>query len=97
MGPVHDFITRRQQVNGLLLSKLNILTSSSDYSGDCSRGVRVGSFSGEVVDSLGRPLVDLGGVSADHDDDHDDEHGANETDELVGQLIDFVSDLTLLP
>ena len=96
-GAVHDFITRQQQVNGLLLSKLNILTSSSDYSGDCSHGVRVGSFSGEVVDSLGWPLVDLGGVSADHNDDHDDEHGANETDELVGQLIDFVSNLTLLP
>ena len=57
----------------------------------------MGSFSGEAVGSLGQSLVDLGGVSTDHDDDNNEEHSADETDEMVGQLIDFVSDLTLLP
>ena len=37
------------------------------------------------------------GVDDDHDDDDNDEElGADETNELVGQLIDYVSDLTLL-
>ena len=42
-------------------------------------------------------MVDLGGVSTNHDDNNNKEHSADETNEMVGQLIDFVGDLTLLP
>ena len=98
-GAVHDFITHRERVNHLLLSRLDSLTSSPDYSGDRSRGVRVGSCSSgcEGADSLEeQALVDAGGVGEDHDDDYNEELGADDTDELVGQLVDYVSDLTLL-
>ena len=40
---VCDFITRRQQVNDLLLTRLTRFTNSPNYSGNLSRGVRVGS------------------------------------------------------
>jgi hypothetical protein len=98
-GAVHDYTTRRQQVNNLLLLRLDVLTSSPDYSGDCSRGVRVGSGSSgcEGTGSLGRPSADMGGVNNDNGDNDDDELGLDETDALVGQLVDYVSDLTLLP
>ena len=50
---------------------------------------------GDSTGSLGQPLVDAG-VGDDHDDnDNDEELGADETNELVGQLIDYVSDQTL--
>ena len=52
-GAIHDFIALQQQANDLLLSKLNILTNSPDYSGNCSHGVRVGSSSGVAIGSLG--------------------------------------------
>lgn len=93
---VHDFISRRQRVNGLLLSRLNVLTNSPDYSGDRSRGVRVGSgsSSGRSTGTSGRPLVDNDGELG--ADESDEELGADETDELVGQLVDYVSDLALL-
>jgi hypothetical protein len=95
-GAVCDFVARRQRINGLLLSRLDTLTNSSNYSGDCSRGVRVGSGppSGGGTGNPGQLLV---GVDNDREDgDNDEELGADETDELVGQLIDYVSDLTLL-
>ena len=101
-GAVCDFVTRRQQVNRLLLTKLKLLTSSPNYSGDISRGVRVGS--GISVDEdrggLEQPLADGANVAGglNHtDDDNDEELGVDETDELVGQLVDYVSDLALLP
>jgi hypothetical protein len=68
--------------------------------------VRVGSgaTSSESISNLGRFSVDVGSVNRvrDNDNDNDDndngeELGADETDKLVGQLIDYVSDLTLLP
>lgn len=96
-GAVSEFVTRRQQVNDLLLTKLDLLTTSSDYSGDCSRGVRVGSGppgnmgKGEAV----RPTA-AEGVN-DGDDDDDDELDIDEADALVGQLVDYVSDLAILP
>jgi hypothetical protein len=46
-GAVHEFISHRRQVNDLLLARLAVLTNSSDYSGDHSRGVQVGN-SGSV-------------------------------------------------
>jgi hypothetical protein len=100
-GATHDFIARQQQVNSLLLSRLGALTSSPNYTGDTSRGVRVGSclHSSQCTDGLGQTSADVGRVGNDHnnDDDNDEELGVDETDELVGQLIDYVSDLTLLP
>ena len=33
----------------------------------------------------------------DRDDENDEEPDADETDDLVGQLVDYVSDLALLP
>jgi hypothetical protein len=99
-GAVHDFTTRRQRVNNLLLSRLNALTSSFNYSGDTSRGVQAGSgSSGDGTGSLGQPPANVGGVSNEHDgeEDNDEELDAEETDESVGQLVDYVSDLTLLP
>ena len=98
-GAVQDFITRQERVNDLLLSRLDSLTSSPHYSGDRLCGVRVGSHSSscENVDSLEeQALVDAGGVGEDHDDDNNEELGADDTDELVGQLVDYVSNLTLL-
>jgi hypothetical protein len=100
-GAVRDFVTRRRRVNGLLLMKLKLLTDSPNYTGDCLRGVRVGNgiCSGRDADGLGQPFVD--GASAvggfDHDDDNDEDLGVDEADELVGQLVDYVSDLALLP
>ena len=95
-GAVCDFVARRQRVNGLLLSRLDTLTNSSNYSGDCSCGVRLGSDppSSEGTDNAGQPLVVIDKDGK--DGDNDEELGADETDELVGQLIDYVSDPTLL-
>jgi len=97
-GAVCDFTTRRRQVNDILLTRLSLLTTSSDYSGDCSRGVRAGS--GRSMDGSGQPLVDdprtPGNPNCDNDND-DEELGVDEADELVGQLVDYVSDLALLP
>ena len=33
----------------------------------------------------------------DHDDDNDKELGIDEMDELAGQLVDYISELVLLP
>ena len=104
-GAVHDFITYRRQVNNVLLARLTLLTNSPDYSGDCSRGVRVGSGGGpggsersladdvRMLDSLDQDNVN----SSDDGNDNDEELGIDKTDELVGQLIDYVSNLALLP
>jgi hypothetical protein len=96
-GAVRDFVTHRRQVNGVLLAKLKHLTSSSNYSGNRSRGVRVGREAitgGNMGNMRGSELVD----HLDHDgDDVNEELGVDEADELVGQLVDYVSDLTLLP
>ena len=77
------------------------LTNSPSYSSDFSHGVPVGS-EGSIGGSrwtllddamiLGDNAVTLGGP--DHDDE-DEELGADEMDELVGQLVDYVSDLAL--
>lgn len=93
---VHDFISRRQRVNDLLLSRLELLTNSPNYSGDRSRGVRVGSSpGGQSAGNPGSQFVENNEeFGADETDDEDP--GADETDELVGQLIDYVSDLALL-
>lgn len=102
-GAVYDSVTRRQQVNGLLLARLKILTDSPDHSGDCSRGVRVGSreTNSRRPGDLEQVSVDggwvAGGVDHDDNDDNDEELGIDETDELVGQLVDYVGDLALLP
>ena len=101
-GAVYDFVAHRQQVNSLLLARLKIVTDSPGYSGDCSRGVRVGSrkSSGEIAVGSGQPLVDcvvaVDGLDCDSND-NDEELGIDETDELVGQLVDYVGDLALLP
>ena len=99
---VYDFVARRQQVNRLLLAKLKIVMDSPGYSGDRSHGVRVGSgkSSGESVVGSGRLsagcVEEVDGL--DHDNnDNDEELGIDETDELVGQLVDYISDLALLP
>ena len=43
-------------------------------------------------------MADVGDLGNDHDNyDDNEEFGVDDTDELVGQLIDYVSDLTLLP
>lgn len=93
-GAVHDFITYRQQVNGLILTKLNRLTSISDYSGDRSRGVSV-----HKTMSFDRTVNGVEPASnPDHDDDElDEELDIDDADELVGQLVDYVGDLALLP
>jgi hypothetical protein len=105
---VRDFVTRRQQVNNLLLARLRLLTNSPGYSGDCSRGVRLGrrtsSCEGEGTRGFGQQLVDRTGETKgsdcednDNNDNDDEEPGVDEMDELVGQLVDYVSDLALLP
>ena len=88
-------------MNCHLLTKLKLLTNSPKYSGNHSRDVQVGSSgsgSSGVSDSE-QPLVDGTGTAGglDHNDDNDEELGVDETDELVGQLVDYVSDLALLP
>ena len=95
-GAVHDFVNRRLQVNDLLLARLALLTNSPNYAGDCSRGVRVGSSRG--TNGSEQPVGDNAKAvgELDHDDDNDDEPDVDETDELVGQLVDYVSDLALL-
>jgi len=94
---VRDFITRRQQVNDLLLTRLTRFTNSPDYSSNLSRGVRVGSSTG--TGGRKQPLPDNVVMQGDldRDDENDEEQDADETDDLVGQLVDYVSDLALLP
>ena len=101
-GAVHDFTTHRRQVNDLLLTRITRLTNSSNYSGDFSRGVRAGSDGG--TGGNGQMSLDDAVVSRDdvmvpgglsHDDEDDEELGADEADELVGHLVDYVSDLAL--
>ena len=94
-GVVYDFISHRRQVNDLLLARLTRLVGSPDYSGDYSRGVWVGH--GGSSGSHGQPPPD--DVMMTGALDHEDEPGSDEdeTDELVGQLVDYVSDLSLLP
>ena len=93
-GAVGSFVAHRRQVNNLLLAKLAVLTNSPGYAGDCSRGVHVG--------NRGNPggceqmLVDDVGIEGGSDDGHEDEElDVDETDELVGRLVDYVSDLAL--
>ena len=58
--------------------------------------MRVGiSSSNEGVGNGGQPLAGVGSVNDHEDYDENEELGADETNELVGQLIDYVSDLTL--
>lgn len=93
-GAVSDFATRRQEANSVLLTRLTLLTDSPNYMGDCSRGV-----STEVsmeIDVQGWVFGD-NRVAGRLDDDDDEELDEDETDELVGQLVDYVSDLALLP
>ena len=90
---VCDFVTRRRKVNLLLLAKLTLLTSSPEYTGDCSRGVWVGSSTD--TDTVGQVYIDYDDATAgglDHDDGELDE---DEADELVRRLADYVSDLAL--
>ena len=99
---VHDFVTRRQQVNNLLLTKLASLVSSPDYTGDRSRGIRVGGHSKDAIGSGQLPGEDsgIGGdIYNDHDDGDDgEEFSVDETaGELASQLIDYLSDLSLQP
>lgn len=96
-GAVHDFVTRRRLVNNLLLSRLALLTDSPNYLGDRSRGVRVGSSRG--TEGLGQLSGDNVRMAdgLDDNDDNDEELGVDEMDEQVGQLVDYVSELALLP
>ena len=94
---VRDFVTHRRQVNGVLLAKLNHLTSTPDYSGDRSRGVRVGRGVSDSGNVHGPGSVNKHVHGGDDGDSDNEELGVDEADELVGQLIDYVSDLTLLP
>lgn len=96
-GAVHDFITYRQQMNSVLLTKLNHLTNNPEYFGDCSRGV--------WIERATSPVGNMGNVEPASNSDHDDgdndeldgESDIDDTDELVGQLVDYVGDLALLP
>jgi hypothetical protein len=90
-------------VNNLLLTRLKSLVNSPEYSGNFSCGVRLGggvsSNNDKGVDDVGQEPVGVMG-DLDHNDgnDNDDEElGVDETDELVGKLIDYVSGLALLP
>ena len=96
-GAVDDFISRRRLVNNQLLARLALLTNSPNYLGDRSRGVRLGS--NRVTDGLEQLSVDDARmvVGLDDNDDNDEELGIDETDEQVGQLVDYVSELPLLP
>ena len=98
-GAVYEFITHRRQVNDLLLATLKLLTSSPEYSGDFSCGVRVGS--GSSVGDLEWLSVDdvsmAGGLDHNNDNNDNEELGVDEMDGLVWQLVDYISDLTLLP
>ena len=101
-GAVHDFATRRQEVNSLLLTRLALLTDSPNYMGDCSCGMWVGASMGaDVQEQLPTNDEDEDMVDGlDHDANNEsDEDGVDEdeADELVGQLVDYLSDLALLP
>lgn len=109
-GAVYEFVVHRQRVNDLLLARLKLLTESPDYSGDCSRGVRVGRVGSSDMGASHQEQSsrddawmaetpdggDRGGERGVEDDDND-ELGVDDTDEMVGQLVDYVSDLALLP
>ena len=77
-------------MNNLLLTRLTRLTDLPDYSGDLSRSVRVGSSrsAGGHERLLSGDAMILGGP--DHDDESNEELGADEVDNLVGQLVDYV-------
>ena len=98
-GAVHDFATRRQEVNSLLLTRLALLTNSPDYTGDCSCGIWVGaSMEVDIQEQVSMDDSEDAAGGLDHGaNDELEEDETDETDELVGQLVDYVSDLALLP
>lgn len=94
-GAVKDFASRRRRVNDLLLSRLEHLIHSQDFSGACSRGVRLGSNDlRRGVSSNQR--VDINKTTEEMGED-DEETGIDEMDEMVSHLVDYVGDLAILP
>lgn len=93
-GAVNDFADRRRRMNDLILARLEHLAQLQGFSGTCSRGVRLGSNNIHTGHSGMRVDTDKTTEAADEDYM---EMGADETDELVGHLIDYVGDLAILP
>jgi hypothetical protein len=91
-GVVKDFADRRRRVNSLILARLKILTHSQGFSGNCSRGMRIGS---NFTSGRNNEQVDILVEAAVEDDEEMD---ADESmDESVSQLVDYVGDLAILP
>jgi hypothetical protein len=91
-GVVKDFADRRRRVNSLILARLKNLTHSQGFSGNCSRGMRIGS---NFTSGRNDKQVDILVEAAVEDDEEMD---ADESmDESVSQLVDYVGDLAILP
>ena len=94
-GAIRDFVAHRRQASVIFLARLKRLVGSPDYSGDYSRGMRVGR--GGNLGGHEQPPLD--NATTTETLDHNDELGLDEDEmgESVGQLVHYVSDLSLLP
>jgi hypothetical protein len=91
-GAVKDFTDRRRRVNDLLLAKLEHLAHSQDFSGNFSRGVRLGS---DVFHRKGSDLQAVVDQNMKEMGDDEEDEDFEEMDELVSHLVDYVGDLAI--
>jgi hypothetical protein len=91
-GVVKDFADCHRRVNSLILALLKNLTHSQGFSGNCSRGMQIGSnFTSRRNDKQVDILVEAA-VEDDKEMDTDELMG-----ELVSQLVDYIGELVILP
>lgn len=87
-GPFKDFATRRRNVNNMLMKRIQMIHGLRGFTGEVTRGVRLGSEDEEVDDghedeSLG-PHDHLEGIG--RNENENDSEDALEDDELRGQI-----------
>jgi hypothetical protein len=92
IGAVKDFTDRRRRVNSLLLAKLEHLGRSQGFSGDFSRGTRLGS---DIFHRRGSDLQAAVDRNTKEMGDEEEDEDFEEMDELVSHLVDYVGDLAI--
>jgi hypothetical protein len=95
-GAVEDFVIRRQRANIYLLARVQDIHELKEFTGDKTRGIRVGKadeLAGELANGVCINEVSVGHTARDEelDDDLDDDEAR---DEYRG-LVQYVSDMPL--
>lgn len=101
LGPLCDFVTRRIGVNSRLLKYIQKIYSLVGFTGDRTRGVRVGTMQQDDADAgLAATQEDIASVGRDNDNnDDDDDDFIDEDEELqeeISGLETFFSNLDIL-